>query len=293
MVTLEIKDNGLLGYMGISVISLREKKRTTQIFKSLFPLGSYEMPPDSLAGSARWRKKKFLLDFITMDQSGISRAQGGVKIIKIDIPAFGHHKSLRGAVVLNEYGRSESLVTNQPWRNEKNAFRFARCSPCFIAEGVIQLSSSEIIFTRGNAWGILDWTRCARPKADIRYWAAACGMIDSRQIGFCVGYSWADSSLGTDNGFFVDGKLHKLDQVTFHIPFSNWLSAWRFTSNDNRLEMTFHPHQERIDKHSLFFHYSARRQVMGFFSGKVYLDDGTVIEFLNLTGFAERCKTRF
>ena len=157
----------------------------------------------------------------------------------------------------------------------------------------MQFSSSEIIFTRGNAWGILDWNRSVRPKADIRYWASACGMIDGKLLSFCVGYSWADFSKGTENGFFIDGKLHKLDQVTFHIPLSNWLSPWRFTSNDNRLEMTFYPHQLRLDGSRFFFYNSTRRQVCGFFSGKVQLDDGSVVEFQNLTGFAERVKLRF
>ena len=96
--------------------------------------------------------------------------------------------------------------------------------------------------------------------------------------------------MGTENGFFVDGVLHKLDQVTFHIPPSNWLSPWRFTSNDNRLEMVFVPHQERIDRQNLFFHVFTRRQVFGFFSGKAQLDDGSIVEFHNLTGFAERSK---
>jgi len=34
MVVFEIKDDGWLGYMGISIISLRDKKRSTQIFKT-------------------------------------------------------------------------------------------------------------------------------------------------------------------------------------------------------------------------------------------------------------------
>ena len=285
LVILEIRDDGWLGYMGISVISLRDKKRSTQIFRTLVPLGSYELPTGSLTGSVRWRKKRTHLDFICMD--------GGVKIIKTDIPKFGHHRSLRGALVLSEPASCESLVTNQPWRSEKNAFRYTRCSPWYSVEGVIQFGSSEIIFTRGNGWGIFEWNRCARPKSDIRYWAAACGMSGGRQLSFCAGYSWADFSQGTENGFFVDGKLHKLDQVTFHIPMSDWLSPWRFTSNDNRLEMTFHPHQERIERQVLLFHNSTRRQVCGFFSGRVQLDDGSAIEFQNLTGFAERCKTQF
>ena len=285
MFVFEIKDDGWLGNIGITVISMRDKKRSTQQFYTFLPLGAYQMPASSTTGSVRWRKRKVHMDFVCMES--------GARIIKADLPKFGHQRSLRGALVLSEYEESESLVTNQPWRNEKYAFRYTRCSPWFFAEGMIQFGGTEIIFTRGNAWGILDWVRCARPKADIRYWAAACGMSEGRQLSFCIGYSGADSSHGTENGFFIDGKLHKLDQVTFHIPLSNWLSPWRFTSNDNRLEMTFSPHQERIDRRRLLFFNSARRQVCGFFSGRVQLDDGSVIEFHNLTGFAERSKNRY
>jgi hypothetical protein len=285
MVVFEIRDDGWLGYMGISVISLRDKKRSTQFFESAFPLGAYELPTSSETGSVKWRRKKTHLDFIAMDK--------GVKIIKTEIPKFGRHRSMRGQLVLMEPSSSESLVTNQPWRNDRDAFRYTRCSPWYFVEGVIQFGSAEIVFTKGNGWGILDWNRCARPKSDIRYWAAACGMSGGRQLGLSVGYSQADFSSGTENGFFVDGVLHKLDKVTFHIPPIDWLSPWRFTSNDNRLDMAFFPHQERIDRRRFFLYNSTRRQVCGFFSGKVQLDDGSVIKFQNLTGFAERSKMRF
>jgi hypothetical protein len=102
-----------------------------------------------------------------------------------------------------------------------------------------------------------------------------------------------DSSAGTENAFFVDGKIHKLDQVTFHIPPSDWLSPWRFTSNDNRLEMVFTPQQSRNDLRQAFFYSLSRRQVCGTSSGKAVLDDGGVMDFHGITGFAERCKTRF
>jgi len=300
LVVFEIRDDGWLGHVGISVIALRDKSRCTESFISLMPFGSFEMPRGSLTGNTRWRRKKTHLDFINMG--------GGVRIIKADIPKFGQNRSLRCALVLSEpscesehtgmlpqnsagsHTEADSIVICQPWMNDNNAFRYARCSPWFITEGVIQFGGHEIIFTKGNAWGILDWNRYVRPKSDIRYWAAACGMSGGKPLSFCVGYSLADSSYGTENGFFVGGRLHKLEQVTFHIPLSNRLSPWRFTSNDNRLEMTFQPHQERIDRRNLFFHYSARHQLCGFFSGKVQLDDGTSLKFQNLTGFAERNK---
>jgi hypothetical protein len=285
MVIFEIKDDGFLGNMEISVISLRDKKRTTQSYQTLFPLGSYEMPTGSETGAIRYRRHKAQLDFVPMD--------GGARIIRADIPKFGHHRSLRGELVLTEPVIAESIVTNMGWREEKTAFRYSRRSPWYTVEGVIQYGTTEIVFTRGKGWGIFDWARGVRPRSEARYWAAACGASNDRLVGFSAGYGSADSQAGTENAFFVDGKVHKLDQVTFHISPSSWLAPWRFTSNDNRLEMIFTPHQERIEKRSLLFYASARRQVCGFFSGKAILDDDSVIEFQNITGFAERNKMRF
>ncbi|MDR1105441.1 MAG: DUF2804 domain-containing protein, partial [Treponema sp.] len=39
--------------------------------------------------------------------------------------------------------------------------------------------------------------------------------------------------------------------------------------------------------------YQKRRQLCGFFSGRVILDDGSAMEFSSLTGFAERSRTFF
>jgi hypothetical protein len=287
MVIFEIRDDGYLGHMGISIVSTREKKRSTHSYPTILPLGSFEMPSGSQSETVRYRKKKLLLDFVPME--------GGVRIIKADIPKFGYNRSLRGELVLTEPVMAESLVCNLPWRAIGNAFRYSRCSPWYAVEGVIQLGTTEIIFSSGNAWGIFDWHRGVRPGADVRYWAASCGTSsgEGRLIGFNIGHGSIDSSAGTENAFFVDGRLHKLDQVTFHIPPANWLSPWRFTSNDNRLEMTFTPQQERNDRHQLLFYSMSRRQVYGNFSGKAILDDGSAMNFQNITGFAERAKTRF
>jgi hypothetical protein len=286
LIILEILDGGYLGYAGISVVSLKDKKRSTQIFQTPFPLGSLGFPDSGESGPVKFqRKKRVNMEFIPME--------GGIRLIKVDIPKFGHHRYLRGAVVLTPPAEAESLVTHMPWRTEKNAFILSRRSPWYIAEGVMQFGTAELIFTKGNAWGILDWNRGSRPRSDIRYWASACGTAGGRQIGFSVGYGSADGSAGTDNAFFVDGRLHKLDQVTFHISPASWLDPWRFTGNDNRLQMIFVPHQERVERHRLVFHTLNRRQVCGSFSGKVILDDGQELEFRNITGIAERRKTRF
>jgi hypothetical protein len=285
LVSMEIRDDGYQGYLGISVISLKDKKRSTHIHLQPFPLGGYYLPVDSARGSIKLIRGKTRLDFAAMD--------GGVRIIRADFPRFSHHRSLRGELVLFEPPSPESLVTNLPWRREKNAFRYSRRSPWYIVEGVVQFGSSELIFTRGNAWGIFDWNRGVRPRSEVRFWAAACGAQGGRQLSFNIGYGSADSAAGTENAFFVDGKLHKLDQVSFHINPADWLLPWRFTSNDGRLEMEFSPNQERVERTGLILYTMTRRQVCGSFSGKVILDDGSELKFSEITGFAERLKTNF
>jgi hypothetical protein len=285
LLIMEVRDDGYQGYLGMSVVSLKDKTRSTHIHLKPFPLGGFYLPSDSVSGSIKLSLGKSRLDFAAMDD--------GVRIIRADFPRFGHHRSLRGELVLFEAPAAESLVTNLPWRREKNAFRYSRRSPWYTVEGVVQFGPLELVFTRGNAWGIFDWNRGVRPRSDVRFWAAACGTRKSHQVSFSVGYGSADSTPGTENAFFVDGKIHKLDQVTFHINPANWLLPWRFTSNDGRLEMSFTPNQERVERTGLVFFSMTRRQVCGSFSGKVIFDDGSEMEFREITGFAERVKTGF
>ncbi|GHU85482.1 hypothetical protein FACS189473_4500 [Spirochaetia bacterium] len=283
MITLEVLDGGYLGYIGVSIISLKDKKRSTQAYTIPFPLGGLALPDRSDRGSVRYKRNKRLLEFTAME--------GGARIIRVDFPKFGHHRYLRGEVVLSPLPNAESLVTHQPWLNEKGAFILFRRSPWYVAEGVMQFGTAELIFTRGNGWGIFDWNRGSRPRSDTRFWASACGMVGEDKIGFTVGYGTADADMGTENAFFVNGRLHKLDQVTFHINPANWMESWRFTSNDNRLEMTFVPLQERVERSRILFHSRRRRQVFGSFSGRVILDDGSTLEFRDISGMAERRKT--
>jgi len=285
IVVFEIRDDGYLGQMGITVVSLKEKKRSTQIFQTILPLGSYEMPSGSQSGAIRYRRKKAELDFVPMES--------GTRIIRVDIPKFGHHHSMRGELVLTEPVLAESLVCNLPWRNDNYAFRYFRTSPWYTVEGVIQLGSSQIIFSGGNAWGIFDWSRGVRPRTDIHYWAASCGSCSGHIVGFNIGQGLIDSTVCTENAFFIDGKLHKLNEVTFHIPPANWISPWHFLSNDNCLEMVFSPLQLRIDRRQMLYHTVTRRQLYGSFSGKVILNDGAEMDFHNITGFAEWSRTRF
>lgn len=281
----EVYDGGYLGSIGVCVADLSGKPLQAETYAVPFPLGAFELPGDSETGSWKIRQKKLALDFAVNE--------GASRIVKIDAPTFGRGLGLRGAVVLTLPSRPESLVNVASWRKEPSAFRYSRSSPWYTAEGMLQLGNEELIFSRNNAWGILDWSRGVRPRRDFRYWAGACGLAAGRPFAFSLGYGASDASLGTENAVFMDGGLHKLNQVTFHITPRDWLRPWRFAADDKRLEMIFEPALERSERTGVLFNVRKRRQVFGRFSGKAVLDDGETIAFSGLPGFAERCKTYF
>jgi len=287
-IVFEVRDDGYLGHMGVVVASRREKKRSTRSVQTLLPLGAYGMPPESRGGAVRYRRKGAELDFVPMG--------GGVRIVRANIPKLGSSRGIRGQLVLSEPALgfpAESLVRNAPWGGDGSAFRCSGCSPWYTAEGVVQFGTTEIVFTKGNSWGVFDWSRGVRPREDVRLWAAGCGMAGGRLVGFSLGHGSEDASRGTGNAFFADGRLHKLDLVEFAPPPAGGLSPWRFASSDGRLEMAFSPQQERSDRGRLLFHSFSRRQFCGGFSGRAVLDDGSAIEFSAIPGFAERARTRF
>jgi hypothetical protein len=264
----------------ITALSIREKRVFTKIINisgSLFML-----PQNSESGSIRVQEAESSVHFIVMPK--------GSRIIKIDVQRFDRENTLRGELVLTAPRNSQPLVTTLPWTKEKGRFQHIHSAPWYHVEGVMQFENKDIIFSSNMAWGIFLWRRILRPRQDIHFWAAGCGKSGDKQIGFSLGYGSVDASRATENAFFVNGKLYKLEHVTFKISPASWTRPWAFTSNDNRLLMTFKPTETDVQRFASILHSASIRRIYGVFSGKIRLDDGHLIEFHNITGIAERQK---
>ena len=66
------------------------------------------------------------------------------------------------------------------------------------------------------------------------------------------------------------------------------LKPWKFSSDDGRFEMDFVPMINRASYTNLKLLKSLQNQVLGRFTGKVVLDDGTVVQIKDFIGFAEK-----
>ena len=91
---------------------------------------------------------------------------------------------------------------------------------------------------------------------------------------------------------FYDGKSYKVEQVTFHIPVNSegkedYLKEWKFTSSDNKINLTFKPIFDRYDNTNALVIKSIQHQVFGKFSGTLKIGEEE-IEINDLVGFAEK-----
>ena len=96
---------------------------------------------------------------------------------------------------------------------------------------------------------------------------------------------------------FYNGQAHKLSQVAFEIPMKDgkedYLSPWKFTSDDHRFEMDFEPIMDRCADINVGLIRSDQHQVFGRFTGRAVLDDGRAIVIRRFPGFAEKVHNRW
>ena len=76
---------------------------------------------------------------------------------------------------------------------------------------------------------------------------------------------------------FVGGKAHNLEDVKFEIPLDkkgkeDYLSPWKISSSDKRIEMEFMPLLNRHSNTDIIIIGSNQNQVFGLFNGTIVLD---------------------
>ena len=149
------------------------------------------------------------------------------------------------------------------------------------------------IFNPETDYGTLDWGRGVWTYDNTWYWGSGNKKINGKPFGFNIGYGFGDTSKASENMLFYDGKCHKLDDVTFHIPTDSYTDPWTFTSSDGRFEMDFMPIIDRSAKINAGIIVTDQHQVFGKMSGKVILDDGMILDIQELTCFAEKVHNKY
>jgi hypothetical protein len=274
---LTIGDIGYLTQMSYAWLDFKEKKRDGKgLFK--FFTKSKILPKSSLEDSK--------IDFPTKKFKATISKEKNKRILTIDDPYF-QDIGLKGSITLHDDPKADNTVVVTGYKEDPRLFYYNHKINYMPAEGSLTIGDKLYSFEPETSYALMDWGRGIWPYKTHWLWGSACGLVDGVPVAFNIGYGFGDLSTHTENIVFYDGKAHKIDEVEFHHENRDPTKPWRFTSNDNRFNMTLDPimpHREKLNFGIICLNSSL---LHGLYSGEVVLDNGEKIKIENMIGHAE------
>ncbi len=152
--------------------------------------------------------------------------------------------------------------------------------------GTVLSSLGEFDLTAIDAFAHHDWSAgYMRPETSWN-WACLSGQAGAQRVGLNLSCGVNETSF-TENCFWLDGELIKVDTVRFAFDRDQPLQPWRIDSHDGQVQLRFEArglHRERLN---LGFLASNFKQVFGRFSGVLRPVGRPEVAIDNLWGFVE------
>lgn len=278
-----ISDDGYIGLQSVSLLTFGEHphEHTNTILNAL-PMGKIALPSTSERGNTVYEDKRLQMRFEVLENK---------RHITCRFENFYENKPFSCDIYL-EQPDMDTMVIATPW-DEKHAFYYNQKINCMRASGYMEFDNKRYEFNPKTDFGTLDWGRGVWTYDNTWNWGSGNADIDGNAFGFNIGYGFGNTKAATENVIFYNGKVHKLDDIEFHIPESSYMDPWKFTSSDGRFEMDFVPVLDRAACIDFKVIISDQHQVFGRMSGEAVLDDGTRIQVKDMMCFAERVHNKY
>jgi hypothetical protein len=279
---LTIDDNSYMGLDSVSFLDFTKAWEHTTSPMQFMTKGRKNLPSTSEKGDIVSSGKGYSIEFLN---------DGKSRKLSVRMDDFMDKIPLKAEIVLYD-APEESMVIATPFKDSPLAFYYNQKINCMKAKGYVDFNNVKYVFDPSDSMAVLDWGRGVWTYKNSWYWGSGSGYVEGVPFGFNIGYGFGDTSKASENMLFYNGKAHKLDKVDFVIPHTgdkyDFMSPWKFTSNDNRFVMDFIPILDRASYTSLGIIKSDQHQVFGKFTGTAVLDDGKVINIKDFIGFAEK-----
>lgn len=281
-VAFTLSDDGYVGLQSVSLLNFEEKWEHTETILDAFPMGKFHLPSNSSEGDVCYDNGRLSMKYLLENET---------RHIVCDFKNFYQNKPFSCDIVLHQPDM-DTMVIATPW-TKKRHFYYNQKINCMRAEGWAEYDGVRYEFYPKRNFGTLDWGRGVWTYDNTWLWGSGNCDVDGHAFGFNIGYGFGDTKAATENVIFYDGKAHKIDDVTFHIPADDYLKPWSFSSSDGRFEMEFHPVLDRAANLDFKVIVSNQHQVFGYMSGTAILDDGTKIKIKDMLCFAEKVHNRY
>ncbi|MEG0309611.1 MAG: DUF2804 domain-containing protein [Eubacterium sp.] len=272
-IALTLSDLGYIGMTSVTVLDFDNWIEHTKTIVEARPGGKYGLECHSGTNRCAIKHSKIHLSY---------QIEKNKRRIQCYFPKFWNGKDLEADIVLYQ-PPMDTMCIATPWKEKPTAFYYNQKINCMPASGFMKLGDETQHFYANNAMGVLDWGRGVWTYDNTWYWGTASGWHEGVAFGFNLGYGFSDRSSATENMVFYNNIAHKLDEVSFIIPENasgkrQFMKPWRMTSNDGRFEGFFIPKLDRSATVNLLAIKSIQHQIFGNFTGRVILDDGTILK---------------
>jgi hypothetical protein len=274
--TILIGDVGYLGFVLVSFLELAGRGPVERLY--VRPRGLPFAMPESPRGDIELDVRRLRLGM---------HDRGEELHVKVDARTLLGRRILADLVIERPLSH-ETINVVVPW--DDTHYHLTSKQQALPARGVVRVGDREHPFGPENdAFACLDYGRGRWPRSIHWNWAFASARREGRTIGLNLGGRWTDGTGVTENGFVIDGRVHKISEpVDFTYDERAYTSPWRIrTRTGDRVDLRFVPVRERAVVAPLGIVRAELHQLMGSFSGTFVCDDGAVLRLDDAIGLAE------
>ena len=265
-----------LDYVGVHSIYVLDRRSGEDLVRSAIePLArSVELPDRSGVGTARARAGGVALEF--------AASPAGTRLIA---------RAPDIELVADVGPSRESLAVVVPWSERR--FQYTVKDVGRPVSGTLRLFGEELSFGHGDgSFAVLDHGRGRWPYSITWNWAAGHGTVAGHPVSLQLGGRWTDGTGSTENGLFVAGRLHKIDDdLEWTYDRADFMAPWHIRGP--RVEVTFAPFHERVERTQLGVIASEIHQCFGRFAGWVLDDQHHRVAVDGIVGWAEEARNRW
>lgn len=210
----------------------------------------------------------------------------GITHLSINIADF-ENEHLVADLFIQHPTDDETLNVVIPWKRQM--FQFTAKHHTLPTSGTVQIGDKIYPFYTSDCFAVLDYGRGVWPRKATWNWAMASQLIGDKRIGLNFGGQWTDGTGVTENAFFIDGKMFKInEEVQFTYNRANYKQAWTIRSkSSNQVQLTFTPFFERVAKTDVKVITSEVHQLVGYYHGTITLQDGEPFHIQQMLGCIE------
>lgn len=181
----------------------------------------------------------------------------------------------------------DSLNVVIPWN--RKTFQFTAKHHSLPTTGYVKLGDKSYTFEPRESFAVLDYGRGVWPREATWNWGMASQRIGFHRVGLNLGGSWTDGTGMTENAFFIDGHMTKIhEDVLFAYDPADYMKPWKIKTRFSKdVELTFTPFYERIAESDAKVVTSSVHQLVGYYNGRIKLDNGAYFHIQQLLGTCE------